>query len=155
MTTGWVIEERRIEVGGHRLAVKSVRPGARPGTRRPVMVFLHQGLGAIDLWRDFPNELAAATGCAALIYDRLGHGRSDPLDCPRAVGFMHFEALKVLPGVLDIFRVPRAILIGQSDGGSIALIFASLAATFRTFSWISLFIYYSPEIWRFYNLYYI
>jgi len=90
----------------------------------PALVFLHEGLGSVSMWRDFPARLAQATGCGALVYSRAGHGRSDPVPLPRPLRFMHDEALVVLPEVLDAAGVRDAVLVGHSDGGSIALIHA-------------------------------
>ncbi|WP_029008531.1 alpha/beta fold hydrolase [Azospirillum halopraeferens] len=90
----------------------------------PTLVFLHEGLGSVSLWRDFPDKVAAGTGCPVLIYGRAGHGHSDPADGPRGVDYQHREALDILPQVLDHFRIHEPILIGHSDGASIALIHA-------------------------------
>ena len=79
------------------------------------------------MWRDFPGRLAHATGCNALVYSRHGYGNSDPLTTPRAVRYMHDEALVVLPEMLDALAIERPILVGHSDGGSIALIHAGSA----------------------------
>jgi pimeloyl-ACP methyl ester carboxylesterase len=96
-----------------------------PGPERaPTLVFLHEGLGCVEMWRDFPERLSAETGCGALVYSRAGYGKSDPKDRPWPVRFMHEEALAVLPKVLDAFAVREAILVGHSDGGSIAIIHA-------------------------------
>jgi pimeloyl-ACP methyl ester carboxylesterase len=97
--------------------------GASPD-EAPTLVFLHEGLGCVSAWRDFPARVAAATGCGALVYSRAGYGNSDPITVPRPVGFMHDEALATLPQVLDAAGVRRHILVGHSDGGSIALIYA-------------------------------
>jgi pimeloyl-ACP methyl ester carboxylesterase len=92
---------------------------------KPVLVFLHEGLGSIRQWRDFPAKLAAASGCPALVYDRYGYGQSDLLQEPRrTVRFMHDEALVAFPKVLSDLKVENPILIGHSDGASIALIYA-------------------------------
>lgn len=91
---------------------------------RPVMVFLHEGLGCATLWRDVPATLAAETGSAALVYSRHGYGGSDPLSAPFQPDYMHREALEALPEVLDAFAIERPVLIGHSDGASIALIHA-------------------------------
>jgi pimeloyl-ACP methyl ester carboxylesterase len=90
----------------------------------PTLVFLHEGLGCVAMWRDFPARVAEQTGCGALVYSRAGYGNSDPIELPRPVGFMHDEALATLPQVLDAFRIREAIFVGHSDGGSIALIHA-------------------------------
>jgi pimeloyl-ACP methyl ester carboxylesterase len=97
---------------------------AEPGPRKPVLVFLHEGLGSIRQWRDFPVRLAQATGCAALVYDRYGYGQSDVLQEPRrTVRFMHDEGLLSLPEVLRELKIENPILVGHSDGASIALIY--------------------------------
>ena len=88
------------------------------------LVFLHEGLGSIDLWRGFPEEVAAGTGRTAIVYSRLGYGRSDPWPGPRGPDYMHREALESLPSLLDSLAVSRAVLVGHSDGASIALIYA-------------------------------
>ena len=90
----------------------------------PTLVFLHEGLGCLELWRDFPRELAAATGCGALLYSRAGYGHSDACDLPRSANYLHDEGLKVLPQVLAALNVRDHVLIGHSDGGSIALVYA-------------------------------
>jgi pimeloyl-ACP methyl ester carboxylesterase len=97
----------------------------RPGSGlSPTIVMLHEGLGSISMWRDFPRQVAEATGHEVLVYSRQGYGRSSPLVAPRALRFMHDEALIVLPEILDALDVRRPILLGHSDGGSIALIHA-------------------------------
>jgi pimeloyl-ACP methyl ester carboxylesterase len=95
---------------------------ARIAGGEPTLVFLHEGLGSLGLWRDFPAEVAARTGCGALIYSRAGNGFSDVLTAKRGVRYMHDEALKVLPGILLEESIADPILIGHSDGASIALI---------------------------------
>jgi pimeloyl-ACP methyl ester carboxylesterase len=90
----------------------------------PTLILLHEGLGSIGQWRDFPTRLAAATGCAALVYSRLGYGRSAPLEQKRRVDYMHVEALEVLPALRDVLAIADPILVGHSDGASIALIHA-------------------------------
>ena len=94
------------------------------GKSAPTLVFLHEGLGSVAMWRDFPQRVADATGCPALVYSRAGYGRSSPLTLPRATDYMHVEALTVLPALLDRLGIERPILIGHSDGASIALIHA-------------------------------
>jgi pimeloyl-ACP methyl ester carboxylesterase len=107
---------------GHRLEYSRLPP-LRPGL--PELVFLHEGLGSVALWRDFPGRVAQATGCGALVYSRYGYGSSDPLVGSRTVRFMHDEALQALPELLDGLGVEEPILMGHSDGGSIALIHAA------------------------------
>ena len=115
-------EPRRAELvaGGRRL--EHVWHGPEPG-EAPTLVFLHEGLGSVSLWRDFPRLLAEATGCGALVYSRAGYGRSDPAPLPWPVRFMHDEAA-VLEEVMDRTFVREAVLVGHSDGGSIAIIHA-------------------------------
>ena len=91
----------------------------------PALVFLHEGLGAGARWRALPAKLAAQTGRRALIYSRAGHGFSDLPDGDRTPRFMHDEALDVLPELLRVAGIERPVLVGHSDGGSIALIHAS------------------------------
>ncbi len=93
---------------------------------RPVLVFLHEGLGCCAMWKDFPARLCQATGCPGLLYDRLGHGLSSPLRAPRRLHYVHDCALHELPEVLERL-IPQQdhIVIGHSDGGSIALIHAA------------------------------
>jgi len=110
-----------VHAGGHRLEYRWI--GSSPD-QAPTIVFLHEGLGCVDMWRDFPDEVVDATGCGGLVYSRAGYGKSDPIVLPRKVEFMHDEALKVLPEVLENFHIRDAILFGHSDGGSIALILA-------------------------------
>jgi len=90
----------------------------------PTLVFLHEGLGSVAKWKDFPKRVADATGFSALVYSRAGYGASDPVPLPRPVRFMHDEAVQTLPLVLEAMQIRDAILIGHSDGGSIALIYA-------------------------------
>lgn len=89
-----------------------------------MLVLLHEGLGSAGMWKRVPEELARLTGCPVLAYSRYGNGFSDVLEEPRAVSYMHDEALEALPDVLDAFSVQSAVLVGHSDGASIALIYA-------------------------------
>jgi pimeloyl-ACP methyl ester carboxylesterase len=93
-----------------------------PPEDAPTLVLLHEGLGCVSLWRDFPKHLADATGCGVFAYSRYGYGHSDPEPLPWPVSYMHREAEQVLPGVLDRSGVRRYVLIGHSDGASIAAI---------------------------------
>jgi pimeloyl-ACP methyl ester carboxylesterase len=92
---------------------------------RPSLVLLHEGLGSVGLWRDFPSALRRATGRRVIAFSRYGHGRSAPPPKPRTPRFFHEEALEVLPQVLHDVDAPTPILIGHSDGASIALIHAA------------------------------
>ena len=90
----------------------------------PTLVLLHEGLGCAALWRDVPERLAAATGCGVFAYSRLGYGQSSGAVLPRPMDYMHQEAIDGLPRVLTAAGIKRAVLIGHSDGGSIAAIHA-------------------------------
>ena len=91
----------------------------------PPLVFLHEGLGSVSLWRDFPDRVARRLGGPAMVYSRFGYGKSAGLEGPRPPHFMHEEALQVLPQLLDTLHIEKPILIGHSDGASIALIHAA------------------------------
>lgn len=95
-----------------------------PADDEPVLLFLHEGLGSAGLWRDFPARLSAETGLPALVYSRYGYGGSDVLAEPRGVEYMHLEALESLPVLRDALDLDNVILVGHSDGASIALIHA-------------------------------
>jgi pimeloyl-ACP methyl ester carboxylesterase len=110
-----------IHVGGVRLEAAWFGAEHAAGAD---LVLLHEGLGCVELWRDVPERLAALTGRRVFAYSRRGYGTSDPCDLPRPVTFMHTEGLDVLPGVLDAAGIENCVLIGHSDGGSIALIHA-------------------------------
>ena len=97
----------------------------------PTLVFLHEGLGSISQWRDFPARIAEETGLPAIAYARYGHGQSDVLRQPHGVDFMHREALESLPEFLCQLDIERPILIGHSDGASIALIYAGAGHPLR------------------------
>jgi pimeloyl-ACP methyl ester carboxylesterase len=118
-----------LVAAGHTLAYEWIEVG---GTDRPVLVFLHEGLGSIRQWRDFPARVANATGCNALVYDRYGYGQSEVLVEPRrSIRFMHEEALEALPQVLAALGIQAPILVGHSDGASIALIHAGAGHAVR------------------------
>lgn len=93
---------------------------------RPVLVFLHEGLGSIGQWKNFPAQLCAATGCGGLLFDRQGYGKSSALEKPRSIHYLHDYALQELPAVLAHALAGRDYLvIGHSDGGTIALLHAA------------------------------
>ncbi|MDE2480784.1 MAG: alpha/beta hydrolase [bacterium] len=110
-----------MRVAGVELEVMHL-PALRSGA--PTIVFLHEGLGSVRLWRDVPSRIRAATGFGAFVYSRRGNGFSQTLDAPRGVEYMHAEALDVLPALLDAAQLERPVLFGHSDGASIALIAA-------------------------------
>jgi len=109
-----------VDVDGQRL--ECVRIPGDPGA--PTLVFLHEGLGSVATWKDFPERVATATGHPALVYSRLGYGKSSPLPAARRPDYMHVEALSTLPALLDRLSIEQPILVGHSDGASIALIHA-------------------------------
>jgi pimeloyl-ACP methyl ester carboxylesterase len=110
-----------IAVGSSELEYRMIGP--RPDEAATI-VLLHEGLGSVGLWGDFPERLAAATGLGVFAYSRAGYGRSSPSVLPRGVTFMHEEAHDVLPGVLDALGLRSGVLLGHSDGASIATIYA-------------------------------
>ncbi len=117
-----------LDAGGHRLEYVLLEPDVTQARTRPTLVFLHEGLGSVAMWKAFPAQMVAATGCPALVYSRYGHGQSDKLAAARQVDYMHREAIEILPEVLDRLGIAAPILIGHSDGASIALIHAGAVA---------------------------
>jgi pimeloyl-ACP methyl ester carboxylesterase len=112
---------------------------------RPTLVFLHEGLGSIRQWRDFPLQVVKATGCRALLYSRYGYGQSDVLREDKAgVRFMHREALEALPALLAALRVERPVLVGHSDGASIALIHAGAGHAVRALAVMAPHVFVEP-----------
>jgi pimeloyl-ACP methyl ester carboxylesterase len=111
----------RLVIGDLTLEARWVGP--RP-SEAPTIVMLHEGLGSVRQWGDFPDRLVEETGCGAFLYSRAGYGRSDPVAVPRPLSYMHDEALVTLPKVLDAIGFERGILLGHSDGASIATIYA-------------------------------
>jgi pimeloyl-ACP methyl ester carboxylesterase len=107
-----------VTAAGHRLEYVAIDGGREAGP----LVFLHEGLGSVGLWRSFPAELCRRTERTGVVYSRYGCGRSDVLTSPRRTDYMHREALEVLPAVLAVLDVERPVLVGHSDGASIALI---------------------------------
>lgn len=114
------LQHGEVVVDGKRLATLRI-DAARP--EWPTIVMLHEGLGSVEMWKDFPERLATRTGCSVVAYSRYGHGSSARLTEKRAVEFMHHEGEVVLPELLDKLGISHPILLGHSDGGSIALIF--------------------------------
>jgi pimeloyl-ACP methyl ester carboxylesterase len=114
-------EEGFIDVGGGRLEYRMIGP--QPDAA-PTLVLLHEGLGSAALWGEFPARLSVLTGSGVFAYSRAGYGRSSPVPLPRPLSYMHDEALTVLPPLLDAIGFRRGLLVGHSDGASIATIYA-------------------------------
>lgn len=120
MKSEWAVSSR-YWIDGHWLET------ARIEARRvdlPTFVLLHEGLGSVSHWKEFPQILAETTGAGLFLYSRYGHGLSDALQEPRSVSYMHHEAQVVLPEILETARIERPLLLGQSDGASIAILYA-------------------------------
>lgn len=112
----------KVKVQGRNLEVLRI-PG---NSNLPELVFLHEGLGSASHWKDFPAMVAASIGCAITVYSRYGSGDSDMLTEARPVRYMHDEALATLPELLSTLQIENPILIGHSDGASIAIIYAGV-----------------------------
>jgi len=111
----------RLTIGASELEYRMVGPAPDVA---PTLVLLHEGLGSVGLWGDFPDRLAAATGVGVFAYSRAGYGASSPASLPRPLDYMHREAIDVLPKVLEAIGFRRGLLVGHSDGASIAAIYA-------------------------------
>src|SRR5262249_4559517 len=110
-----------LDLDSMRLEYRMIGP--RP-SQAPTIVMLDEGLGCVGLWGEFPQALAAATGTGAFVYSRAGYGQSSPVVLPRPLDFMEHEARVVLPRLLDAIGFRRGLLLGHSDGASIAAIYA-------------------------------
>ncbi|TNF17610.1 MAG: alpha/beta hydrolase [Rhodobacteraceae bacterium] len=127
MSAPWVAQGTLV-AGGKTLEYACFGPAP---SEAPTLVLLHEGLGCIALWRGFPQALAEATGMGVFVYSRAGYGRSDPADLPRRLDYMPIEATEVLPEVLDAAGIQRCVLVGHSDGATIAAIYAGSVADYR------------------------
>jgi pimeloyl-ACP methyl ester carboxylesterase len=112
---------KHLVVQGLRLEYRDI---AATVANRPVLLLLHEGLGCVAMWRQFPEKLAAATGCRVIVWSRAGYGASDPYPEPRTKRYMHREGLEALPALIAALQIDKPLLVGHSDGASIALIFA-------------------------------
>lgn len=110
-----------LRVGASDLEYRMIGPAP---DEAPTVVMLHEGLGSAGLWGDFPDKLQAATGAGVFVYSRAGYGASSPVTLPRPLDYMHIEALDVLPKLLDEIGFRLGLLLGHSDGASIAAIYA-------------------------------
>ena len=109
-----------IELGDLRLEYRMIGP--RP-PQAPTLILLHEGLGSAAMWGDFPEKLSASTGCGVFVYSRVGYGQSSAAKLPRQLDFMHVEAKDILPRLLDAIGFQSGLLVGHSDGASIAAIY--------------------------------
>ena len=133
-----LVEGQKLEVVQYGLASEHA----------PTVVMLHEGLGSVSAWRDWPAELAQEIGVAVLAYSRAGYGNSDPASLPRSVNYLHHEADDVLPTVLTLAKVEKCILVGHSDGASIALLHAGGASSHpsvRGLALLSPHVFFEPE----------
>ena len=110
-----------LRIGASDLEYRMIGPAPADA---PTIIMLHEGLGSAALWGDFPDKLQAATGFGVFAYSRAGYGASSPVPLPRPLDYMHVEALEVLPRLLDTIGFRRGLLLGHSDGASIATIYA-------------------------------
>ena len=110
-----------LPIGGSELEYRMIGPAPADA---PTIVMLHEGLGSAGLWSDFPDRLQAATGAGIFAWSRAGYGASTPVRLPRGIDYMHIEAQVVLPELLDQIGFRRGLLLGHSDGASIAAIYA-------------------------------
>lgn len=122
MSVDWV-ESAQLSVNSTSLEYACYGP---PPSEAPTLVLLHEGLGSAHLWRDFPTQLVESTGFGVFVYSRAGYGASDPATLPRPLDYMTQEATDVLPLVLDAIGFTRGVLVGHSDGASIAAIHAGM-----------------------------
>jgi pimeloyl-ACP methyl ester carboxylesterase len=110
-----------LDLGSEKLEYRMIGP--HPDAA-PTIVMLHEGLGCVGMWGDFPDKVAAATGCGVFVYSRAGYGKSSAVKLPRQMSYMHEEAQNSLPRLLDAIGFQRGVLLGHSDGASIAAIYA-------------------------------
>jgi pimeloyl-ACP methyl ester carboxylesterase len=117
-----------LRIGAADLEYRMIGPAPEEA---PTIIMLHEGLGSAGLWGDFPDKLQAATGTGVFLYSRAGYGASSPVTLPRPLDYMHVEALETLPKLLDTIGFRRGLLLGHSDGASIAAIYAGGRADHR------------------------
>ena len=129
MAVDWSAGKGRLIAGGKSLEWAAFGPA--PSGDTSVIVLLHEGLGCLALWRDFPEKLTAATGLPVFVYSRAGYGQSDPAELPRPLDYMTREAVDVLPDVLNAVDAKHYVLMGHSDGATIAAIYAGSIEDFR------------------------
>ncbi|MBN9087825.1 MAG: alpha/beta hydrolase [Reyranella sp.] len=119
------MDDRLIDLGDRRLRVRRLEPQKTDGLERTTLVFLHEGLGCIEMWRDFPQTLCDALQCRGVVYDRTSYGQSSPWPYDPGLRYMEIEADAVLPRLLAALAIDDCVLVGHSDGGTIALNYAA------------------------------
>ncbi len=119
------LDDQLIDLGDRHLRVRHLSPSQDDGLERTTLVFLHEGLGCIEMWRDFPQKLCDATRCRGIVYDRTSYGRSSPWPSDPGVRYMEIEADEILPRLLQALAIEDCVLVGHSDGGTIALNYAA------------------------------
>jgi pimeloyl-ACP methyl ester carboxylesterase len=119
------MDDRLIDLGDRRLRVRRLAPQKSDGLDRTTLVFLHEGLGCIEMWRDFPQRLCDTLQCPGVVYDRTSYGQSSPWPSDPGVRYMEIEADVVLPKLLAALAIDDCVLVGHSDGGTIALNYAA------------------------------
>ena len=120
--------ETEIAINGQTLECACFGP---PPEKSPTIILLHEGLGCVHLWKSFPIALTSKTGCGVFAYSRSGYGRSSPAELPRPLDYMTREATQILPQLLDHIRLERGLLLGHSDGATIAAIYAGTVVDMR------------------------
>lgn len=121
-------EAGKVKIAGKALEYATFGPAP---AEAPTLVMLHEGLGCVATWRDLPEALARLTGFGVLAYSRAGYGGSETVDLPRPLDYMTREATEVLPNLLDAFGIRRTVLLGHSDGATIAAVYAGSASDMR------------------------
>jgi pimeloyl-ACP methyl ester carboxylesterase len=119
------LSDEILDLGDRRLRLRWLAPRQSDGLDRTTLVFLHEGLGCIEMWHDFPQKLCDATRCSGIVYDRTGYGGSSRWPSDPGVRYMEIEADEVLPRLLGKLGVEDCVLVGHSDGGTIALNYAA------------------------------
>lgn len=119
-----LFQDNRVSLSGIELFFREILPDGQNILQSPVIIFLHEGLGSIEQWKDFPEKLVKATGFPAIIYDRQGYGKSGPLTEKRGLDYIHKEE-KLLQQFIDALDLKSYYLVGHSEGGSLGLIHAS------------------------------
>lgn len=117
--------DEAIDLGDRILRARRLVPARNDGLERTTLVFLHEGLGCIEMWRGFPQSLCDATRCNGVVYDRTGYGGSSPWPTDPGQRYMEIEADEVLPRLLERLAIEDCVLVGHSDGGTIALNYAA------------------------------